>query len=149
VAPQLAHHRRHGEGGEHHAVGGIEALDRLQHPDRRHLQQVLDRLALAGEAPGAVLREPAVLLDQLVADGPVVGLAVPAEALVDHFALEPDLLLLAPPAQACLTPHPLPPAPLGHDHVRLPTGSDVRSPLLPGHDPLNREYVWPVRPARA
>ena len=78
----------HGEGGEHHPERRVEALDRLQHPHRRHLHQVVERLALAGEAPGAMLRQPAVLLDQSLRSARSCGGPVLRERGSDLFGLD-------------------------------------------------------------
>jgi hypothetical protein len=81
VAAQLAGHGGHGEGGEGGAEVGVEALDGLEHPEHRHLHEVVERLALVGEALGAVERQPAMLLDQVVAHSAVTLAPVPAEPL--------------------------------------------------------------------
>ena len=60
-----------GVGRELEAALGVEAVDRLEQADRRHLHEVVERLAPVGEAPGQVLGQAEVGLDQLVAEAGV------------------------------------------------------------------------------
>ena len=57
------------------------ALYGLEHAEQRDLDQVVERLALVGEALGAVQRQPAVVLDELVAQPAVAGGPVAPEPL--------------------------------------------------------------------
>jgi hypothetical protein len=48
--------------------GKVEPVDRLNQPDRRDLDQVVERLAAVAEPPRQVFDERQVHLDELVAD---------------------------------------------------------------------------------
>ena len=78
---QLAGDRRAGEGAERHADRRVEALDRLEHAEAGDLQEVVDRLATAGEAHRFATGEVEVQLDQLVAQPLVTGSMVLAKRL--------------------------------------------------------------------
>jgi len=56
---------RLGEGREPHSPGDVEAVDRVEQSDRRHLLEVLDVLPSAGESPGEVVGQRAELLGDL------------------------------------------------------------------------------------
>ena len=73
LAPQLTGDGGHGEGGEGGAEVRVEALYGLEHAEQRDLDQVVERLALAGEALGAVQSQPAVVVDELVAQASPVA----------------------------------------------------------------------------
>jgi hypothetical protein len=81
VALDLAHHVRGGVGGERHVARELEAVDRLDQPDRADLLDVLERLA----APGVAARQRAdqrqVALDQLFARRGVPLVVVAAKQL--------------------------------------------------------------------
>ena len=79
VAAQLTGDGGDGEGGERRPEVGVVALDGLEDPEHRHLDQVVQGLALVGEALGAVERQPAVVLDERVAQLAVAGRPVPPE----------------------------------------------------------------------
>jgi hypothetical protein len=83
VAPELADDRGHGEGAEHHAEARVEAVDRLEDAHHRDLHEVVEGLALVGEAPGAVDCKPAMLFDQRVADVSIAAAAVGREARIE------------------------------------------------------------------
>ena len=76
VALDLADDRRHGVRLERHAAVEVEAVDRLDQPDRADLDQVVERFALAGIAAGDRPHERHVLFDQLVARPLVAFLVV-------------------------------------------------------------------------
>src|SRR5439155_26004732 len=61
--------------GEFDLGVGVEAVAGLHQADRGHLDQVVQRLAPAGEPPGQVLDQAQVGLDQLLPEGRVVRLA--------------------------------------------------------------------------
>ena len=61
---------------------GLEALDRLEQSDQRHLAEVVGGLAAVRESSGEELGETHVLLDQLVAQVAVARAAVLGELLV-------------------------------------------------------------------
>src|SRR5205085_11889921 len=71
-----AHDRRGGVRRELEASLGVEAVDRLEQADRRHLDEVVERLAAAAEAPGQVLGQPEMGADELFAQRGVAGTAV-------------------------------------------------------------------------
>jgi len=64
VALQLAEDGVGGIGGELDAALGVEALDRLQEADGRHLDEVVQGLPPVGETAGQVAGEREVALDQ-------------------------------------------------------------------------------------
>jgi uncharacterized BrkB/YihY/UPF0761 family membrane protein len=66
VASQLAEDRRHGKRAEADPAVGIEAVDRSQPADRRHLHEVLARLAGAGIAAGQLAGKGQEALEQLI-----------------------------------------------------------------------------------
>ena len=74
VTTQLAGDRRSGEGAERYADRRVEALYRLEHAQPGDLQEVVDRLAPAGEAH-RLAGQVEVHLDQLVAQ-PLITRAV-------------------------------------------------------------------------
>jgi hypothetical protein len=45
VAPDLAHHGRHGVAGERDVAAEVEAIDRLEEPEAGDLEEIVDRLA--------------------------------------------------------------------------------------------------------
>jgi hypothetical protein len=67
VAPQLADHGGDREGREGRSVLGIEAFDRLEHPEHRHLLEIVERFVAVGEAAGERARELEIVLDERVA----------------------------------------------------------------------------------
>ena len=69
VALDLADDRRGGVRRELDAAVGVEAVDRLDQPDRADLDEVLERLAAVAEAAGAVLDQRQVQVHQRVAGG--------------------------------------------------------------------------------
>ena len=81
VALDLADDRRHGVRLERDAAVEVEAVDRLDQPDRADLHQVVERLALAGVAACDRPHERQVLLDQLVARTLVAFLVIRAQQL--------------------------------------------------------------------
>ena len=68
VPLDLAEDRRGGVGRELQPALGVEAVDRLDQADRADLDQIGQRLVAPGEAPGQVLDQRQVQLDQPVAD---------------------------------------------------------------------------------
>ncbi len=76
VALDLADDRRHGVRLERHPAVEVEAVDRLDQPDRADLDQVVEWFALAGIATGDRPHERHVLFDQLVARPLVAFLVV-------------------------------------------------------------------------
>src|SRR5262249_39996711 len=81
VPTQLAHHRRDRVARERHADIGVEPLDRFQEAKLPDLDQVVERFTTMRESPRTVNGHPAVLLDELVAQRSVTGLAPATEAL--------------------------------------------------------------------
>jgi hypothetical protein len=79
VAAQLAVHGRHRERAERRAVVGVEAVDRLEQPERRDLLEVLERLRAAGELRGREARERQVALDQPLAQRWIAGAVEPLQ----------------------------------------------------------------------
>src|SRR5206468_1513613 len=67
VAPDLARHGESGVGAEVDAVARVEAIDRLDQPDRANLNQVLERLARASESSRDRFDERQMSCDQLLA----------------------------------------------------------------------------------
>ena len=67
VALELAQDRRDGEAREGRLARRIEAVDRLQQPERGDLDQVVERLAAALVAAGELARERQKALDELLA----------------------------------------------------------------------------------
>ena len=67
VPLDLADDRRGRVGGELDAALDVEAVDRLDQADGADLDEVVERLAPAGEPPGEVLDERQVEADQLLA----------------------------------------------------------------------------------
>ena len=67
MTADLAADRRHGEGEEVGAALGREPVDRVDQPDRRHLHEIVQRLAAAREPAGDVLGHRQVPGDQYVA----------------------------------------------------------------------------------
>jgi hypothetical protein len=84
MAAELTHHGRHGERGKGGAVVGVEALDRLEHAELRHLDQIVDGLTPALEPAGAPQSDPAVLFHERVSHGSIPGAPVLAEASEDR-----------------------------------------------------------------
>src|SRR5918996_3120364 len=88
VALDLADDVRRGVGGELDAALDVEAVDRLDEPDRADLDEVLELLAAVRVAPRQRPHERHVLLDQLLARSEVQVLVVAAEecavALLGH-----------------------------------------------------------------
>ena len=76
MALELADDRRARVGGELHLPVDVEAVDRLDEPYGRHLNEVFDRLSTAGEAPGEMLGQSPVLVDQLLTRPRVLPAAV-------------------------------------------------------------------------
>ena len=81
VPAQLTGDGGPGERTERHPAIGVEALDRLQHPEPRHLDEVVERLAATVEPQRFAPGELEVLLDEPVADRVVAGAAIRAKAL--------------------------------------------------------------------
>ena len=73
VPLDLADDGRHREGRELHAAVGVEAVDRVDQPDRADLDDVLHRLVAAAEAGGRVPHEREVGLDEGAAHPVVLG----------------------------------------------------------------------------
>ena len=73
VPLDLADDRRGGVRGELDAAVEVEAVDRLDQADRADLDEVVERLAAAGEPAGEVLDERQVQPDQLVPRRLVLG----------------------------------------------------------------------------
>jgi hypothetical protein len=73
VAADLAAGRRCRIGAERRTEPRVEALDRLEDPDHRHLGQILELLTVALELPGDDAGQPPVVFDDLVAHRPVAG----------------------------------------------------------------------------
>jgi hypothetical protein len=67
--PDLAGDRRRGEGGERDAAARVVAVDGLDEADGADLDQVLQRLILAGVPPGDRPDERQMAFDQLAAGG--------------------------------------------------------------------------------
>jgi hypothetical protein len=67
VALQLADYRRHGEAREGVPARRVVAVDRLDEPHARDLEQVLERLAAALVAAGQLPRQRQVAPDQRLA----------------------------------------------------------------------------------
>src|SRR5439155_15820888 len=86
VPLQLADDGWRGVGGELDLAIGVEPVDRLDQADRGDLDQVVQRLAAAGEPPGQVFDQAEMSLDQLLSQGGVVRLTELSE---EH----PDLRL--------------------------------------------------------
>ena len=78
VALELAEHRRHRVGGERRLARGVEAVDRLDQPERRDLDQIVERLVGAPVAARHPAREREQARDELLARG-LVAVAVVAE----------------------------------------------------------------------
>ena len=87
VALELAEDRRDGERRERRLALGVEAIDRLEQPERRDLDQVVELLAAALVAPCELACERQEALHELLARGRVV-LAVVADQ-------QPSILLRA------------------------------------------------------
>ena len=77
VALDLAEDRRHRERRERRLAGRVEAVDRLQQPERRDLDQVVELLAAALVAAGELARQRQEPRDERLARGGV-ALAVVA-----------------------------------------------------------------------
>src|SRR3954447_7211536 len=73
VALELTEDRRHGEGGERGLALGIEAVDRLQQPERGDLDQVVELLAAALIAAGELAGQRQEALDEGLARGPIAA----------------------------------------------------------------------------
>jgi hypothetical protein len=82
VALELAEDRRGRERGEGHAAGGVEALDRLQETDDRHLDEVVEGFAPSGEALREQHGEGPMMFDEPVPSRPFARAAVRREELV-------------------------------------------------------------------
>lgn len=82
MTAQLAPDRRHRERAERRTPLRLEALDRLEQPEQRHLGEVLERLTATCEPADQRPREPRVLLDQPVPQLARPGAPVLAEQLV-------------------------------------------------------------------
>ena len=78
VALELAEHGRHRVGGERGLARGVEAVDRLDQPERRDLHEVVERLVGAPVAARHPARERQQPLDELLAGG-LVAVAVVAD----------------------------------------------------------------------
>ena len=78
VALELAEHRRHRVGRERGLARGVEAVDRLDQPERRHLDEVVERLVGAAVAPRHPPRQRQQARDELLTRG-LVALAVIAD----------------------------------------------------------------------
>ena len=76
VPLQLADDRPGREGGEVDAAGRVEPVDRLDQRHRRHLHEVVQRLAPVEEASGELVGQPEVGGDQLLACGRIEGWTV-------------------------------------------------------------------------
>ena len=81
VPAQLAGDRRPGVCAERDADRRVVSLDRLEHAEAGDLEEVVHRLATAGEAHRFTAGEVEVQLDQLVAQPLVTGSTVLAERL--------------------------------------------------------------------
>jgi hypothetical protein len=73
VTPQLADHGGDREGREGCSVFGIEAFDRLEHPEHRDLLEIVERLVAVGEAAGERACELEIVLDERVAQATIAG----------------------------------------------------------------------------
>src|SRR5204863_9747009 len=71
VALELAEDAGDGEGGEADTALGVEAVDRVDQPDARHLLEVLQRDRLAAVAVGEPTGQRQEALDQLSSGRPV------------------------------------------------------------------------------
>jgi hypothetical protein len=78
VALELADDRRHDERGERRLPPGVEAVDRLEQGERRHLHEVVELLAAALIAAGELARERKEARHELLACGRI-ALAVVAD----------------------------------------------------------------------
>jgi hypothetical protein len=74
VALELAEDRRDRVAGERDLAGGIEAIDRLDEPERRDLHQVVERLVGALVAARQLARQRQEALGELLARRRVAGL---------------------------------------------------------------------------
>ena len=81
VALQLAQDRGRGVARELRAALGLEAVDGLDQPEARHLDQVVERLVRVGVAQRQVARERQEPLGQLLARGEVALAVVPDQEL--------------------------------------------------------------------
>ena len=61
---------------------GVEPVDRLDEPEPRDLDQIVERLAAVHEPARDVARDPQMILDELVAKTRIARVAVAREALV-------------------------------------------------------------------
>ena len=82
VAAKLAICGDRGEGSKHHTAIGLESFGGLQHTDRRHLHQIIDRFAPAPQSTRSRLGQPAMGLHDLVAVTPIAAHAIPVQQ--DH-----------------------------------------------------------------
>ena len=87
VTLQLADDGGGGVGRELDAEARVEAVDRFQQTERRHLDQVVEGLTPVGEAAGQVGGQAHVGRDQLVAQHDVAGAGVRGEHLPQGVAV--------------------------------------------------------------
>src|SRR5215212_5314907 len=78
VALELAQHRRHRVRGERRLARRVEAVDRLDEAEGRHLHEVVERLVGAAVAPGHPAGEREKALDEPLARG-LIAVAVIAD----------------------------------------------------------------------
>src|SRR5215208_3717579 len=92
---ELAEDRRHRVAGECDPAVGIEAVERLDEPEARDLDEVVQRLAVAAVARGEAPREGHEAARELLAhDGVLVlGVATQQRALVRELLVRPWLML--------------------------------------------------------
>ena len=91
VALELTEDRRDGIARERHAALRVEAVERLDEPEARHLDEVVERLAIAAVARCEATRERHETLDQLLANHGVApsGVAPQQDAFVDELLVGP------------------------------------------------------------
>ena len=104
VALELAEHRRHGVGGERRLARGVEAIDRLDQPERRDLHEVVERLVRAPVAARHPSRQRQQALHQLLPRR-LITVAVVADEQAT-ILLGPARTAWAVPSLARLVPRP-------------------------------------------
>jgi hypothetical protein len=89
VPLDLADDRRRRVRGELHTAVRVEAVDRLDQPDRGDLGEVVERLAAVAEAACEMLHERQVHADQLIAQLRVLGAAIVQRAQFEEHLARP------------------------------------------------------------
>src|SRR5262249_60073238 len=100
VALELAENGRSRERRELETPAGIESFHRLEEPNQRDLDQVVDRLTAVRETAGEKVRQRRVLLDELIATATIAGRGGDAESLAQGAPRGPGPPVFSPVSHA-------------------------------------------------